>query len=440
MSAVVTVSAVPPSADGGYRGDGADSGDGADGGDGALLQVRLTTAEGTGAAELWAALPAHRVDGALREVLADLVASWDEGPQDAFDAGLHDRRHALAALLAEASAAGSGEQGPEVGAVPDAVIAAVSIASVRARAATAGVDPYRWMARTMSTGHGPRVPLPGALLVRGGRQAANRLEIAGVGVTPLGARSLRGALHMTEEVHGALRRDLRRLGFAATVEPGGSLEPAVQAPEDVLDLVVDAIVAAGQVPGAQGMAIEVDLAAGGLHAGGTYRLNGTIFDVGTWVEYLAHLVERYPIWSIRDATAADDHRTWAALTEAMADRVQLVGDAALVGAGPGGRFGGPGGPGGPYRGTAAEVSVEVSGTVTGAARDARHARAAGHAVVVAVRRRAVADDFLADLSVAFGCGHVRAAVEVDGRPGAVSRRLLQVADDRPELPFSTAST
>jgi len=425
VSAGVTVSAVPPSADGGY------------GGDGALLQVSLTTAEGTGAAELCAALPARRVDGALRAVLADLVASWIEGPQDAFDAGLHDRRHALAALLAEAPAAGSGEQGPEVAAVADAVIAAVSIASVRARAATAGVDPYRWMARTMSTGRGPRLPLPGALLVRGGRQAANRLEIAGVAVTPLGARSLRDALHMTEQVHGALRRDLRRLGFAATVEPGGSLEPAVQAPEDVLDLVVDAIVAAGQVPGAQGMAIEVDLAAGGLHAGGTYRLNGTIFDVGTWVEYLAHLVERYPIWSIRDATAADDHRTWAALTEAMADRVQLVGDAALVGAGPGGRFGGSGGP---YRGTAAEVSVEASGTVTGAARDARHTRAAGHAVVVAARRRAVADDFLADLSVAFGCGHVWAAVEVDGRPGAVSRRLLQVADDRPELPFSTAST
>jgi len=406
-----------------------------------VIQVQVAVPGGaTGSARVWSDLPAPVVEQALAHIPAVLPSRGALDPQRAIDAALDAARPAVEAALGAASPVpGPGSPAADTSAPPAAglLLAATSQAAAKALAATNGQELYRWLARDGDLGNGPRVPLPGVLLAVGGRTAPNRLDVAGVSIAALGAPSLGEARRAAVQVRQALLQILGRLGIPAGLQPDGALAPPLQAPEDVLDLVVDAVDAAGYVTGAQGVAIALDIDAGALTDGSRYRLNGTSFDAADWTQYLAHLAHRYPIWSLHDPTGRRDVTTWELVVDELSGTLQVVGDPELVSAAPGSGVAAAGTLGGvpQLRGTASILSVQRAGSVTAAWDGARRCRVAGADVVAWSRDADALDRFAADLSVAVGGSYLLGGPVLGSELDEVSRRLLQIASDAPALPF-----
>ncbi|HVX23130.1 MAG TPA: phosphopyruvate hydratase [Acidimicrobiales bacterium] len=306
-------------------------------------------------------------------------------------------------------------------------IVGISMAAARAFAAADGLPLYRWLPRVSP----PRLPVPHFNVVNGGRHARNRLDFQEFMVAPLGAPSFAEALRAGVEIYGCLREALGRLGFATGLGDEGGFAPALQAPEDVLDLLTEAITTAGYEVGPDGVAIALDPAASELREDvGTYHVNGSHFDSVDMVEYLAYLTDRYPIWSIEDGVAQDDAKGWELLTERLAGRVQLVGDdnlvtnADLIAQAIRRR-----------QGTAGLIKVNQVGTVTETLQAVRTCYLGGFDAMVSHRSGETTDPFIADLAVAVGCGQIKAGAPARGERVAKYNRLLAIEAEEPDLPY-----
>ncbi|HMX54845.1 MAG TPA: phosphopyruvate hydratase, partial [Plasticicumulans sp.] len=202
------------------------------------------------------------------------------------------------------------------------------LASARAAAAAADLPPYRCLNGAQTQFH---LPVPMMNIVNGGVHAANSIDLQEFMILPVGAASFAEALRWGTEVYHALKSRLARLGLATAVGDEGGFAPDLPSSEAALEQLMAAIEQAGFRPGTD-IGLGLDLASTEFHHDGRYVLASEqrSFDAAGFVDHLAYLADSYPILSIEDGMAEDDHEGWRLLTARLGDRVQLVGDDLFV--------------------------------------------------------------------------------------------------------------
>ncbi len=204
-------------------------------------------------------------------------------------------------------------------------ILAVSLAAARGAAAQVGLPLFRYLG-----GPSARVlPVPCLNVLNGGAPAANSVDIQEFMLVPGGLPSFAEALRAGVEVYQALKKVLGGRGLATNVGDEGGFAPNLATNRSALDLLVEAIETAGYKVGEE-VALALDVAASELHREGRYELEGRDLTSEDMVDYLAGLVDAFPLVSIEDGMAEDDWAGWKLLTKRLGDRVQLVGDDVFV--------------------------------------------------------------------------------------------------------------
>jgi enolase len=204
---------------------------------------------------------------------------------------------------------------------------AVSMAVAKAAAEESGLPLYRYFG-----GSGPmQMPVPMMNIINGGEHANNSLDFQEFMILPVSQNSFREALRCGAEVFHALKKLLDKKGFSTTVGDEGGFAPNLASHAEALQLIVQAIEAAGYFPG-EDVLIGLDCAASELHKDGKYHLVGESLQLTSaqLVDYLANLADTFPIVSIEDGMAEDDWEGWKLLTERLGKKIQIVGDDVFV--------------------------------------------------------------------------------------------------------------
>ena len=206
-------------------------------------------------------------------------------------------------------------------------ILAVSMAVARAAAEESGLPLYRYFGGSARM----EMPVPMMNIINGGAHAEGGADIQEFMIVPVGASSFREALRCGAEVFHTLKKVLHDRGLATTVGDEGGFAPALGSNEGALKVIVDAIEAAGYVPGAD-VAIGIDAAASEFYKDGMYHLkaDGLTLNSAQMIDLYASWVDKYPIISIEDGMAEGDWDGWKLLTERLGQKVQLVGDDLFV--------------------------------------------------------------------------------------------------------------
>ena len=316
---------------------------------------------------------------------------------------------------------------PNKGRLGANAIVGVSMAAARAAAVSAGVPLWQYL---IPADVSPRLPVPHFNVVNGGAHAPNNLDFQEFMLAPVGAATFADAVRAGAEVYAALKRRLTGAGFATGLGDEGGFAPDISLPEDVLATLVGAITDAGYPVGRDGVAIALDPAASEFYRDGAYHVGGRVLSTGDMVSYYGELVDRFPIWSIEDGLAEGDWDGWAALTGALGDRVQLVGDdifvtnPAIISDAISRKVA-----------NAALIKVNQIGTVSETLDAIAVCREGGYAAMVSHRSGETPDDFIADLTVASGCGQLKSGAPARGERVAKYNRLLHIADGTPDMPF-----
>jgi enolase len=204
-------------------------------------------------------------------------------------------------------------------------ILAVSLAVSRAAAEAVGLPLYRYLGGT----DGRLLPTPCFNVLNGGAHAANSVDVQEFMLVPGGLPSYREAMRAGVETYHALKKVLAGRGLTTNVGDEGGFAPDLPDDRAVLDIIIEAIEAAGYKPGEE-IAIALDVAASEIYHAGRYRLSGAELTSGELIEHLAGLVDDYPIISIEDGLDEADWDGWVLLNERLGSRIQLVGDDLLV--------------------------------------------------------------------------------------------------------------
>jgi enolase len=300
-------------------------------------------------------------------------------------------------------------------------ILGTSLAVARAAAASARMPLYRYVGGVDAH----VLPVPMMNVLNGGVHADNSVDFQEFMIVPLGAASFSEALRWGVETYHALAGVLRGRKLATTVGDEGGFAPDLAHNDEAVALLVEAIEAAGLEPGEE-VAIALDPATSELRRDGFYHLagEGRTLSSDELVKYWAALCDRHPaIVSIEDGMAEDDWEGWAALTEAIGDRVQLVGDdvfvtnPALVGRGI-------------DAGVANAVLVKVNqiGTLTETLATMAVADRGGYRCVMSHRSGETEDTTIADLAVATGCGQIKTGAPARSDRVAKYNQLLRIEE------------
>jgi enolase len=204
---------------------------------------------------------------------------------------------------------------------------ATSLAVVKAVALELEVPLYR----AIGGANAHVLPVPMLNVLNGGVHARNSVDFQEFMLMPVGASSFREALRWGTEAYHALKRVLAEKGLSTAVGDEGGFAPDLPSNEDAVRVLLEAIEASGRTPG-EDIAIALDPATTELWKNGAYELagEGRTLTSEELASYWVDLVNRYPIVSIEDGMAEDDWKGWSVLTEALGERVQLVGDDLFV--------------------------------------------------------------------------------------------------------------
>ena len=270
-------------------------------------------------------------------------------------------------------------------------ILAVSMAVAKAAAEEAGLPLYRYFG-----GSSPMVmPVPMMNVINGGEHANNSLDIQECMIMPVGAKSFREALRCGAEIFHHLKRITDKKGFPTTVGDEGGFAPNVSGTEEALKLILEAVASAGYEPG-RDVLLALDCAASEFHENGKYELKGErlSLDAKGFSEYLADLVEKFPIVSIEDGMAEGDWEGWKVLTKRLGGKVQLVGDDLFV---TNTRILEQG----IARGVANSILVKINqiGTLSETFAAVEMAKLAGYTAVISHRSGETEDSTIADIAV-----------------------------------------
>ena len=242
-------------------------------------------------------------------------------------------------------------------------------------------------------------------------------------LAPIGAPTFAEALRAGAETYTVLRGLIHDRGMATGLGDEGGFAPDLAQPHEVLDLLTEAIIGAGYLPGIEGIAIALDPAASEFRTNGRYRVAGDDLTSSDMIDLYGDLVGRYPIWSIEDGLAEDDWEGWKQLTETLGGSVQLVGDdnfvtnPAIISEAIAGGI------------ANALIKVNQVGTVTETLEAMRICRQAGYAQMVSHRSGETTDTFIADLAVATGCGQLQSGAPARGERVAKYNRLAEIAHE-----------
>ena len=206
-------------------------------------------------------------------------------------------------------------------------ILGTSLAVAKAAASESDLPLYRYVGGA----NAHVLPVPMMNVLNGGAHADNNVDLQEFMLMPVGAPSFTEALRWGTETYHRLKALLKERGLSTAVGDEGGFAPDLKSNEEAIQLLVEAISASGFTPGDE-IAIALDPAMSELFRDGSYHLDGEgkVLDAAATVEFWARLVDTYPIVSIEDGMAEDDWEGWAALTTAIGDRVQLVGDDLFV--------------------------------------------------------------------------------------------------------------
>jgi enolase len=310
-------------------------------------------------------------------------------------------------------------------------ILGASMASARAAAEFFGLPLYRYLG-----GVGARLlPAPMFNILNGGAHAENNVDIQEFMVVPYGAPTFGEALRAGAEIYHALKKVLKERGLAAGVGDEGGFAPNLASNEEALQLVVEAVSAAGYRPG-ENVGLAIDAAASSFFGKGKYRLDGAKLDAAAVVELYGRWLETYPVISIEDGLAEDDWDGWRLLNEKLGDRVQLVGDDLFVtnierlqrGI---------------REGSANSILIKLNqiGTVTETIAAVELARRHGMSAVVSHRSGETEDTFIADFVVAVGAGQIKTGAPARSERVAKYNELLRIEEDlASSAQFAGAST
>ncbi|MSQ05398.1 MAG: phosphopyruvate hydratase [Nitrosomonadaceae bacterium] len=271
-------------------------------------------------------------------------------------------------------------------------VLAVSLATAKAAAEESDLPLYRYLG-----GAGPMsMPVPMMNVINGGAHANNNIDMQEFMIIPLGAQSFREALRYGAEIFHTLKRLLHERGTLTTVGDEGGFAPNLDNNEAALQLIVRAIEEAGYLPGSD-VAIGLDCAGTEFFKDGKYRLISDNLNLNSaqFVDYLAALVNKYPIISIEDGMSEHDWDGWKLLTNRLGKEVQLVGDdvfvtnASILKEGI-------------AQGVANSILIKVNqiGTLTETLSAIDIAKRAGYTTVISHRSGETEDTTIADIAVA----------------------------------------
>ncbi|MDJ0556867.1 MAG: phosphopyruvate hydratase [Microcoleaceae cyanobacterium MO_207.B10] len=204
-------------------------------------------------------------------------------------------------------------------------ILAVSLATAKAAANAVGLPLYRYLGGPQAS----LLPVPLMNVINGGAHAANNVDIQEFMIVPVGAPSFKEALRWGAEVFATLSGVLKDKGLLGGVGDEGGYAPNLGSNQEALDILVAAIEKAGYKPGEE-VALALDVAASEFYKDGNYTYDGATHSPTELIDYLAGLVEKYPIVSIEDGLHEDDWESWVQLTEKLGKKIQLVGDDLFV--------------------------------------------------------------------------------------------------------------
>ena len=278
-------------------------------------------------------------------------------------------------------------------------ILGVSLACARAAADYSAQPLYRYVGGT-----GARtLPVPMMNIINGGEHADNPVDIQEFMIMPVSADTIRDAVRMGAEVFHTLKAELSAAGLATGVGDEGGFAPMLSGTRDALDVILRAVEKAGYAPG-EDIVLALDCAATEYFRHGKYELSGEGLSLSSAenVAYLKALCADYPILSIEDGMAEDDWDGWVALTQALGDRVQLVGDDLFV-TNPARLATGI------EKGVANSMLVKVNqiGTLTETLQAVEMAHRARMTNVMSHRSGETEDATIADLAVATNCGQIK---------------------------------
>ncbi|HEX6926089.1 MAG TPA: phosphopyruvate hydratase [Longimicrobiaceae bacterium] len=279
-------------------------------------------------------------------------------------------------------------------------ILAVSLANARAAARDAGLPLYRYLGGPMAT----MLPVPMMNILNGGAHAANNVDFQEFMIMPIGADTFSEGLRMGVEVFHSLKKVLSSQKKSTSVGDEGGFAPDLATNEEALGVILQAIEKAGYRPG-EDVVLALDVAASELHRDGAYvfhKSSGEKRSASEMVQFYADWVKRYPIRSIEDALDENDWDGWKALTDAIGDSTQLVGDDLFVTNSS--RLSE-----GIERGVANAILIKVNqiGTLTETLEAIELAGQAGYNAVISHRSGETEDTFIADLAVATGVGQIK---------------------------------
>jgi len=278
-------------------------------------------------------------------------------------------------------------------------ILGVSMAVAKAAAEDAGMPLYRYVGGS----HARTLPVPMMNIVNGGAHADNPIDIQEFMIMPVGAASIADAVRVGSEIFQTLKGQLLDAGHGTNVGDEGGFAPNLKSADEALGFISKSIEAAGYKPG-DDVVLALDAASSEFHADGRYELagEGKSLDSGEMADYLADLCARYPIISIEDGMDEDDWDGWVALTKAIGDKVQLVGDDLFVTNPARLRDGIARGAGNPIL-----IKVNQIGTLSETLDAVETAHKASYTAVMSHRSGETEDATIADLAVATNCGQIK---------------------------------
>jgi enolase len=278
------------------------------------------------------------------------------------------------------------------------------------------------------------MPVPMMNILNGGAHATNTVDFQEFMIVPVGATSFAEALRMGAEVFHSLKKVLVKRKLATGVGDEGGFAPNLADDEEALKVIIEAIEKANYAPGKQ-IALALDVAASELHQGGDYvfkKSGAKTRSAEGMIELYQKWLENYPIVSIEDGLGEDDWKGWEALTKALGDRVQLVGDDLFATNTDRLARGIEGGVA-----NAILVKVNQIGTLTETLEAIELARSAGYLSVISHRSGETEDTFIADLAVATSAGQIKTGSASRSDRVAKYNQLLRIEeqlDDAAEYP------
>ncbi|MBQ1220600.1 MAG: phosphopyruvate hydratase [Peptococcaceae bacterium] len=304
-------------------------------------------------------------------------------------------------------------------------ILGVSMAVAKAAAASAGLPLYRYIGGA----NAKVLPSPMMNILNGGKHADNNVDIQEFMVMPLGAPTFSEALRMGTEVFHSLKKVLNSKGYNTAVGDEGGFAPNLGSNEEALAIIVEAIEAAGYVPG-KDVYLALDVASTELYHDGIYDLagEGVQKTASEMVDFYEELCSKYPVISIEDGLAEEDWEGWKMMTERLGGKVQLVGDDLFVtntrrlskGI---------------AQDTANSILVKVNqiGTLTETLEAVEMAKQAGYTAVISHRSGETEDATIADIAVATNAGQIKTGAPSRSDRVAKYNQLLRIEEELDEV-------